>query len=309
MSILNNALQAMVVGIQDFADGSDARLKSALRNVHAAALLLFKEKLMRLSPSNTDGVLLNERIVPEIVGGAIVWRGKGKKTVDVQSIQDRFQTLNISVDWKAFEDANRIRNEIEHYFTTANASTIREAIAKLFGILSRFVRDELNADLRLLLPSDVWQKFIEVESVYEAEKAICQSSYSKIDSYSQFVSDGIEHLSCDECGSDLIVVNDGSSGVCRSCGEFWDRDALLSAIVTEITDGQNYYAIKDGEEPTSRECPECGEFGFIREEMVCAHCGESQKEECDRCGVTIPMSELDGSGYCSYCSHQLSKDD
>ena len=309
MSILNNALQAMVVGIQDFADGTDARLKSALRNVHAAALLLFKEKLLRLSPSNTDEVLLKERIVPEIVGGTIVWRGKGKKTVDVQSIQDRFQTLNISVDWKAFEDANRIRNEIEHYFTTANASTIREAIAKLFGVLSRFVQDELNADLRLLLPSDVWQKFIEVESVYEAEKAICQSSYSKIDSYSQLVSDGIEYLSCDECGSDLIVVNDGSSGVCRSCGESWDREALLSAIVTEITDGQNYYAIKDGDEPASRECPECGEFGFIREEMVCAHCGESQQEECDRCGVTIPMSELDGSGYCSYCSHQLSKDD
>ena len=45
MKILQNATQAMECGIEDYSNGSDARLKSAIRNVHAGILLMFKEKL------------------------------------------------------------------------------------------------------------------------------------------------------------------------------------------------------------------------------------------------------------------------
>ena len=37
--ILNNAIQAIRCGIEDYSTGGDARLKSSIRNVHAGMLL------------------------------------------------------------------------------------------------------------------------------------------------------------------------------------------------------------------------------------------------------------------------------
>ncbi len=309
MSILKNAVQAIECGIEDFGVGTDARLKSAIRNVHAGVLLLFKEKLSQLSPIDSDEALLKHRVLPEIVGSTIVWKGRGPKTVDVQNIKDRFETLGVIVDWNDFNAINRIRNEIEHYYTTVTAKTIRESLAKSFGIVSSFLAAQLDLDAKSQFSADTWNVFIEVAEVYDREKQSCTSSHSNINAYSDYVADHAEGMSCDDCGSDLIFVQNGGGAECRSCSKTWDREELIVAIIKEASWGDNFVSFKGGGDPVTTDCPECLEPAFILEEMICAVCGESQQSECNRCGVNIPIEELDGSGYCGYCSHLMLKDD
>jgi hypothetical protein len=309
MSILNNAIQAMECGIEDYKIGSDARLKSAIRNVHAGVLLLFKEKLAWLSPPGSDEVLLKQQVVPEIAGTTLIWKGQGKKTVDVVNIEKRFDSLGITVDWTAFGDINRIRNEIEHYYTVANANVIREAIAKSFGIASEFLAGQLALDPKQQFSATAWTVFVDVKEVYEQEKARCVRSHADVDCESAYVSKSIDRFSCDECGSDLIFVHANSEAECRSCSRTWDREALIVAIVDAASWGDNFSSVKDGGDPVTGICPECGSDAFIGEEMACAVCAEHQQEECLRCGEGISLGELDGSGFCGYCTHMMSKDD
>jgi predicted RNA-binding Zn-ribbon protein involved in translation (DUF1610 family) len=272
-------------------------------------LLLFKQKLSELSPQGSDEALLKERVMPEIAGSTILWRGKGKKTVDVQNIRDRFDSLNISVDWQAFDSINRIRNEIEHYYTTANNKVIAEAIAKSFGISSEFLTNQLQVDPKSQFSQKTWDVFIAVKDVYDKERAQCDQSQANIDTESEYVLENTNAMSCDDCGSDLILVDAQGDAHCRSCSKTWDRSALIVAIVEKASYVDNYISVKDGAEPITCDCPECGESAFIVEEMRCAVCGEAQQAECERCGTTIPIAELDGSGYCDYCNHMMSKDD
>jgi len=48
MDLLENAVQAIQVGVEDYGVASSPRLLSAARNIHAGILLLFKEALHRL---------------------------------------------------------------------------------------------------------------------------------------------------------------------------------------------------------------------------------------------------------------------
>ena len=64
MSLFENALYSIQIGVEDFGSDDNRRIVSAVRNVHAGVLLLCKEKLRRLS---SDGeVLLKQRIDPVI---------------------------------------------------------------------------------------------------------------------------------------------------------------------------------------------------------------------------------------------------
>lgn len=309
MSIQKNAIQAIECGIEDYKTGSDARLKSAICNIHAGVLLLFKQKLAALSPAGSDEVLLKQSVLPVIAGTSVAWSGKGKKTVDVQAIKERFLSLKIDVDWNEFEAINRIRNEIEHYYTAASKKVIQEAIAKSFGLLSDFLRAQLNEDPKVLLSEEAWEVFISVREVYEKEKAACRSSLSNIDTDSNYIAENASEMPCDECGSDLIFVDGSGNAVCRSCGRNWEMEQLIASVATHASAGQNYMSIKDGGDPMVIDCPECGEFAFVVNEMKCAVCGVDQQSECDFCSVAIPISEIDGSGVCGWCNHRMSKDD
>lgn len=67
MSLLHNAAQSIRLGLEDFGSvGDEDRLLSAARNLHAGVPLLYKEKLRRLSPPDSDEVLLKQVIEPRI---------------------------------------------------------------------------------------------------------------------------------------------------------------------------------------------------------------------------------------------------
>lgn len=117
--LLVNAVAAIKLGVEDYKSDDPDRALSAVRNIAAGVLLVFKEKLRLLSPADSDEVLLKERLRPvRLQDGTISFVGTGRKTADVQQIKDRFDSLGIAADWKRFKDLVLVRNELEHYYTT-----------------------------------------------------------------------------------------------------------------------------------------------------------------------------------------------
>jgi hypothetical protein len=64
MDLLENAIQSIQVGVEDYGIGTSSRLLSAARNIHPGILLLFKEALHCLSPPNSNDALIMSNIVP-----------------------------------------------------------------------------------------------------------------------------------------------------------------------------------------------------------------------------------------------------
>jgi hypothetical protein len=65
VNLLDNAIGSIKVGVEDAQSGKHERLLSAVRNIHAGILLLYKEALRRLSPPGSNEVLLKETIRPK----------------------------------------------------------------------------------------------------------------------------------------------------------------------------------------------------------------------------------------------------
>ena len=58
-ALLNNAITSIQIGVKDYLESEKdpRRVISAVRNIYAGVLLLFKEKLYRLSPQGSNEVL------------------------------------------------------------------------------------------------------------------------------------------------------------------------------------------------------------------------------------------------------------
>lgn len=130
MNILNNAIDSIVLGLEDYESSDRKRLISCTRNIFAGILLLFKHKLSILSPKNSDEVLIKQRVLPKKGStGQIVWSGKGKKTVDVQQIRERFKSLGVKTHWDRIKKINEFRNDIEHYHSNLSKDAIRNLLS------------------------------------------------------------------------------------------------------------------------------------------------------------------------------------
>lgn len=307
MSIFDNAIDAIQTGVEDYQVGTAARLKAAARNVHAGVLLMFKHKLQLLSPEDSDEVLLKQRVLPKNKDGNIEFVGQGKKTVDLPAIKERLTALKIEVDWKAVDSLTRLRNDIEHYHTTANNRAIQEALANAFAVVSVFTQVHLSVDLKNHLSDAAWTQLIDIKDVYDAERQRCRKSVVNFSSDSAFAETHVDGFYCSECYSNLINFTDQVGAECRACGKTWDTEEIVLAVVGQAGAGDAYSAVKDGGLESVVDCPECGAYGYVVEESTCVSCGATGTSECQRCGVEIPPGEIDGSGVCSWCDHMMSK--
>ncbi len=316
MSIYKNAIDSIVLGIEDYNSADPRRLISATRNLVAGILLLIKHKLVTLSPVGSDEVLIKQRVLPEPdEKGNVVWKGEGRKTVDVQQMQERCRSLGITVDWKRLNKIVEHRNEIEHYFPSLTQAALRTLVADSFILIRDFLRSQLDKDPLTALGTPTWTTLTSVADVYEKEKQECEKNVETIDwTYSQ-VEDALNEWQCEQCGSGLIdVLNPGANKwearfQCRACGKEYDYEtAAEKAIKSFFADG-NYRSMKDGGEEVTIMCPECSHETYDLDEDCCLICEESVERTCQLCGNRIPASEIDGSGYCSWCNHMMSKDD
>ena len=280
-TILTNAVQSIQIGIEDYQSSDPRRALSAIRNITAGILLLFKERLRELSPADSNEVLIKQRAQPEFdVNGKVVFKGDGKKTVDVQQIVERFSSLGIETDWKRFKKVVGIRNDIEHYCTTETNDRLKELIADSFIIISNFVSSQLRYEPVALLGEATWSVLLDVTEVYQRELNECQKATNSINWDCDGMSNMAGYLRCSKCHSALVKPIDPEvesnyslEFSCSGCGHVAGIDEMAEDALSECLDYEIYSAIKDGEPSPIGTCPECGRETFILQDDLCAACG------------------------------------
>jgi hypothetical protein len=316
VDLLENAVESIKAGVEDYEQGDHGRLLAAVRGIHAGILLLYKEALLRLSPKDSDEVLIKAKILPKRdAQGNISFVGDGNKTVDVQQIKDRFASLDITTDWTRFDRITKTRNEVEHYYTKTSKKALQGLIADAFVVIRNFIATQLQDDPLTLLGDETWQAMLEVSDVHEAEREECVAALKVFPWESSVVERGALEITCRACSSDLIRPSSGETAFsydmtleCRACGETTTAEIFVPDAVASALAGAMYLSHTDGDETPYTTCPECGAEAYIMEDECCALCGESAEHTCGRCGCSIPASEL-GSSLCGYCDHMMSKDD
>lgn len=310
MSIYKNAINSITMGVEDYnmvLDGDDKRLISSTRNIFAGILLLFKYKLSELSPEDSDEVLIKKDILPVMEDGiSLIWKGKGSKTVDVEQIKRRFQSLGINIDWKRLDKINQYRNKIEHYYSTEDKESVKGMISSCFLVIRDFINNEIKLDPKEELGYEVWDTLVSISEVNEAEKMICMENLNQLDWIDEKTFRMVTEVSCDDCLSNLINSDENGDIYCKSCDKEFKQSELVE-IALEDNYGLTPREVSKGEEPSIIECPNCNVTTYVLFENMCKVCGESMITECSTCGMTIPWEELDGSDTCGYCQYQLDK--
>lgn len=318
--MLKNAIEAIQIGLEDFTSKDPRRAQSALRNIFAGTLLLFKEKLRRLSPPDNDLILIQQIIIPSLDNkGILSFQGKGHKTVDVIQIKDRFKNLGINtVNWKVFEEINQLRNNVEHFYTEKSPTVVNEIVSKSFKIIRDFCIDELNEEPVKLFGVDSWNIFLQTDEIYEKEKEESHKSLQEVNWKFDTLKEAITNLRCTSCHSDLIYPiknknyepGKSLSLLCKKCLNEFDIEAVIEDCITEEMAVAAHIAAIDGGSDPYDDCPECGKSTFIYAEMCCVNCGYQQLDKrCTICHNHLDLEESYEGSLCSYHRQLMEKAD
>lgn len=310
MSIYKNAIDSITIGVEDYkmaVDGDTKRYISSTRNIFAGILLLFKHKLSELSPSDSDEVLIKQYVRPRIVlEGTLEWVGKGKKTVDVQGIEDRFKDLGIEADWKALKKINMYRNNIEHYYSNESEDSVKGMLSNSFVVVRDFLVNELDMVPKDELGEEIWTYLIDINEVYTAEKNECKLKLAEIDWQIDEALDLVINHACEKCASNLISVNDNDEIYCKSCNnEYMQKDIIEKALNDAYF--VSWKDISQGDEPSIATCPDCDSETYLKHECICYLCGVSYSASCASCGNDMTGDEPDGSNTCYHCQYMYEK--
>lgn len=317
-TILSNAVSSIQLGIEDYQSLDTRRVLSSIRNLSAGILLLFKERLRQLSPNGSDEVLIKQAIRPTLsTSNSIAFHGAGKKTVDVYQIQERFKSLDITVDWKKFNTVIDIRNDIEHYYSTVPTARVKELLSDSFSVIRDFIVKELKLEPVELLGHETWQVLLEVATIYEAELKECTDAMAKIHWALPELEQISTHFRCVHCNSELIRPIEPASEHasetefhCSSCGLDSDFDEIIEGAANEHYFAETYIAMTDGGDPPLETCHECGRETFLFEKGVCLACSASLKYfQCALCHTSLGPGEQHFNGLCGYHRWQAEKDD
>lgn len=316
-TLLNNAISSIQIGVEDYESEDKSRVLSAVRNLTAGILLLFKEKLNELSPNDSDEVLLKQKIKPVMDSeGNISFVGKGKKTVDVIQIKERLTSLGIDIDWKRFEKVVAVRNEIEHYCSNESEARLKELLADCFLLVRNFITNHLHYEPVELLDSHTWGVLLKVSEVYHQELEECQKEFERIKWNSETLEAVAEDIRCNYCQSQLVKPTNPEREpqilefLCSSCGEYFLFEDIVATLVTNHYEVDNYLSAKEGVDPPTSDCHECGFDTYVITEDQCVKCGTSRTHTaCAICGEYLSTDEQDLNGLCGYHYHIATKDD
>jgi hypothetical protein len=326
--LLENAVTSIRLGVQDFKTsqapkGDPGRALSAVRNLFAGILLLFKYRIVKSAQDDDEGSKLILKPVdtqPKLdADGAVVWEPTKFKsnTIDVNEIETRFKTLDIKTNWKLVKAIQEERNDLEHLYSDSGAGGVAKFLADCFPLLKAFVIDELKEEPAELL-GEAWTEMLGHFEFYAAQAAACRESWE-----GSGLPDGMDYVvdaaACEACGSGLVrlvELMDSSTDwddeppeyACDACALQGNAMELLEETLLKLEGGHNPFEF-DGDSPTA-ECPECQHGTYLRSQGKCVWCGYGAKYyECAVCGEGISLEEQELGGLCSYHHHVAHKDD
>ncbi|SDF12495.1 hypothetical protein [Thalassobaculum litoreum] len=319
-SLLDNAIMSIQLGLEDHASPDKRRVISAARNLYAGVLLLCKEVLRRLSPPNSNDILIRTR-TRAIRGadGIVCLVGSGNKTIDRTQIEEVFRQLAVAVDLSKLRRLAEIRNDIEHMHPNVGPALIQEAIADAMPIIRTIIVNELQEEPGDLLGPEAWAALLDEARVFKAEQDACRESLGSVGWGSEALASAVSEFRCPNCTSTLIRNGNPAAAqvgelqlICSKCGEEADPDGVVEEALNRALEWDSYIAAKEGLEPALDECPECGKHTFVLGENRCVNCNFSIRGyECFVCSEPLTLDEYrfgDGK-LCSYHENVLSKDD
>lgn len=277
-AILQNAIESIQTGLEDYVDGSSPRLASAVRNFYAGVLLLLKEKLRRLSPPGSNDVLIYERVGFSLsAGGVVSFAGRGRKTVDVHSIIDRYEQLRLPLNDRTLRRLQDIRNNVEHHSAQHTTNEIREAMAATFVLVRDIIEQHLDEAPATLLGADTWSSMLEEKLLYDEQANRCGSSFAALRNVPEPTRPFLSERECPNCSSPLVEALDTNFGLdtrfsCLACGTGISTKALLLDRIDWHYRGSAYDAVTNGEDPPMITCEACGCHTYDREHEVCLIC-------------------------------------
>ena len=318
MSLLSNAVGAIQIAIEDFQTNDDRRVLSAIRNLHAGILLLCKVKLQRLSPPDSDEVLLKQNVEPHrAADGSVTWMGTGKKTADQETIRKRFSALKIAVDWRPLEAISQIRNNIEHYYFAGTRQQAQEAFAEASILIRELIMDVLDEEPTALIGDDAWSTLYENKLVFDRELKACRDTLKSI-VWAAGATEVPDNITCPDCGSKLVRQLDPANRDqhdatfrCTGCGETSEIEHLVLHVLDEVYGADTYLSVKDGGDPLIEDCPECGVESYVVPLCACAMCDFAVPDsaECAICGEGLTAHEYsEHGGLCGYHAYVVERE-
>ena len=315
-SLFDNAVQSIQLGVEDYQSNDHRRPVSAVRNFYAGVLLLAKEVLVRAAPNADAEDVLAVHYKPVLAGaGGVQLTPASRRTVDFETIAKRFADFGIPLNKSALDDLNRIRTDIEHYYTDKPHEAVREAIAKAFPMVADLFRLAKEVPSEVL--GDAWRIMLDVRTVYERELSACRRTFEALEWPLASLSE--TRFSCPQCNSDLVAQDDpqntnheAADCHCGACGERIPPEKALELALEAHFETESYIAATDGGEQPLQTCSDCGLTTYLLtdEHVGCLSCGLILRK-CARCGTGITPADVDpgNSNLCSHCGHMMSKDD
>lgn len=319
-----NALTSIRLGIEDFQrskltknqGGDPARALSAVRNLFAGILLLFKYKIAVSvdDPDDASALIFNPpEVLPQADGnGGIAWMPVGKfkrSTIDVGTIKKRFEGFGIDVDWLAIDKLQECRNHLEHLHPANTLGEVADFVAKLFPVLREFILTQLNEQPADLLDT-AWPIMLAHHTFFADTSAMCTAAWADA-GVPEMMQPWHERCQCEECGSSLLRpsqegIEEGASVenqddtfkyVCVACG----HSDLIGPLMVKNLNDTYYYDPRDGGEADVEECHECERSTFVISEQHCLWCGsELEYPVCKVCEEPLRQEDQSNRGLCGY---------
>jgi hypothetical protein len=315
-SILSNAVSSIQIGIEDYKSSDARRTLSAVRNITAGILLLFKERLRQLSPDGSDEVLIKEKIIPaRSERGAVRFVGKGKRTVTTGEIKERFQALGISVDWKRVNELIDIRNNVEHYYTTTPHARLQQMLTDAFVVIHSFTVEQLGNDPVALFGAETWDTFLEVSSIYESELKLSTDWHARVAwPHPTVKALVVESMRCLSCNSALLKPDTLRQLAemhfrCRACNATYEWSDLAKEAVADHFAADYYLVMTDGNDEPLEECPDCERDTYVTADQICVVClSQRSPRRCSVCGDRS-VQQLNGVDVCGHHYDLITRDD
>ena len=307
-----NALTSIRLGIEDFQrsrllieqNGDPARALSAIRNLFAGVLLLFKYKIATSvdDPEVAATLIFNPpEVLPQADGnGGVEWQPVGKfkrTTIDVATIQRRFEGFDIEMDWATINKLQECRNHLEHLHPANTLGEVADFVAELLGA--------------------AWSIMLEHHTFLMDTRAECVAAWDEV-GVPTLMQPWLEESQCEECGSSLLHphaedVEDSMSVeaddnrfryVCVACGH---SDHVGPLMIKNLNDAHDY-DLRDGGEPGVETCYECQRDTFVIGEQHCLWCeAELDYTECAVCEDALGQDDQFNGGLCGYHHHAHEK--
>ena len=273
--LFQNAIDSVELGLEDFrlVKSDPRRYVSAMRNVFAGMLLLFKSWLAEESAERNYDLLRAEtkevkKLPPE------EWADISEaKTAGFGEIKDR---IGAKVDWVRIDKLHDYRNRIEHAFISGGHGELDavRCLAQSFLVIRDFMKNEIGEDPARRLSLDGWDTLFNEHDVHlqeELERNDAVDNLGWIDSdFAELVKHEFE---CPDCGSEIVTVNDAAKEadgekaryICRKCGKDFSYGELCAVISPRCHCSVCDDSIEPDELPIYLETGMCGWHAHIWE--------------------------------------------